>query len=94
MIVLWGVKNINKNCIDSNLMKIIKRDYKKKYTSSRGKAELYQLDINEKIEESIKNIKSKEFWRKSVEQKAIKRKIPFDEMILREALFLHNKYSK
>jgi len=93
-IVLWGANYINENCIDSNLLKIIKRDYKKKYTSSGGRAELYQLNINEKIEESIKKIKSEESWRKSVEQKAIKRKIPFDEMILREALFLHNKYSK
>ncbi len=71
-IVLWGAKNIDTNCIDTDLFKIIKRDYKKKYTSSRGKAELYQLDIKEKIEESIKKIKSKESWRKSVEQKAIK----------------------
>nr|MBC8486676.1 hypothetical protein [Bacteroidota bacterium] len=79
---------------DSNLFKIIKRDYKVKYISSRGNAELYQFNLNKRIEESIKRIKSKESWRKSVEQKALKRKIPFDEMVLREALFLHNKYSK
>ncbi|MCD4664702.1 MAG: hypothetical protein K8R68_05470, partial [Bacteroidales bacterium] len=87
-IVLWGARNINENCIDSNLFKIIKRDYKIKYISSRGNAELYQFNLSEKIERSIKKIKSDESWRKSVEQKAIKRKIPFDEMILREALFL------
>lgn len=91
-VVIWGKQLFDNDTQSAKLKEVLNKYFELTYVSSNKKAMLFRFKAGARIKEIAAGIYNKKSWIEEVRDKAEKRGIPVEKMVMLDAIYMYNKY--